>query len=525
MQSIQEAPTGRRFHALIPITLVCVAAWFLFARGMQRDLNHDEHQFLAPAALLAREGLLPYRDYPLFHLPNLVFAYGALDWLSGRLVFSAKTLCIAASVGIIAILMIVVWRERGIPISVRTALAAGVVVGFMYDPVILYTAGKTWNHEIPTFLLLGAIVLQAFTFHRPSLIAAAVAGLLGALSVGTRLTFGPSLVPLFILAFLVAGPPRVRFQHGVMWSAGAFLGFLPSLWMFALSPEAFLFGNFEFPRLRVSDETNLRVQKTIRLDKKLRFVVKEVIRPSWPLFLLLFTIAVPSAWGWLRKRQGSAVAAFAVFVLPFALLGCLAPTRYQYQHFFGFMGVVVLAVAGAAAYRLRTVPRGMAFGVIAVVALTSVLGAAFNSKIRALYAIRQPPFSKWFAWKVSQESAVLKTHLSTGVVFTLAPVTALEAGLKIVPELATAPFGLRSAHYVPLDRRLRLKLPAPEDLNSYFQEREPDAVLTGVEDELLEAPLLKYAKQHGYKEIRLSRKKSLWLRSGDKQSQPIRSDL
>ncbi|RYD71684.1 MAG: hypothetical protein EOP84_24465, partial [Verrucomicrobiaceae bacterium] len=82
---------------LLPVLLIAVAGWFLLVRGMQRDLNHDEHQFLAPGVLLSREGLLPFRDYPLFHLPNLVFAYAALDRLTGWPVLPAKLLSICAS--------------------------------------------------------------------------------------------------------------------------------------------------------------------------------------------------------------------------------------------------------------------------------------------------------------------------------------------------------------------------------------------------------------------------------------------
>lgn len=53
------------------VGLIVLAAFLLFARAVERDLNHDEHQFLAPSALLTT-GTRPYRDYPLFHLPNLI---------------------------------------------------------------------------------------------------------------------------------------------------------------------------------------------------------------------------------------------------------------------------------------------------------------------------------------------------------------------------------------------------------------------------------------------------------------------
>src|SRR5205085_8843685 len=55
-----------------------VLAVLLLSRSMHHDLDHDEHQFVASAALLARRGLLPYRDYPYFHTPGLVFVYAAI---------------------------------------------------------------------------------------------------------------------------------------------------------------------------------------------------------------------------------------------------------------------------------------------------------------------------------------------------------------------------------------------------------------------------------------------------------------
>ena len=56
-------------------TLMLVVLW---AIAMGRGLNVDEHQFVASGALLAREGLLPYRDYPFFHTPDLSFVYALL---------------------------------------------------------------------------------------------------------------------------------------------------------------------------------------------------------------------------------------------------------------------------------------------------------------------------------------------------------------------------------------------------------------------------------------------------------------
>jgi hypothetical protein len=51
--------------------LLVGALLLLWGLNMRRGLNHDEHQFVASGALLARNGLLPYRDFVYFHVPLL----------------------------------------------------------------------------------------------------------------------------------------------------------------------------------------------------------------------------------------------------------------------------------------------------------------------------------------------------------------------------------------------------------------------------------------------------------------------
>ena len=118
---------------------------------------------------------------------------------------------------------------------------------------------------------------------------------------------------------------------------------------------------------------------------------------------------------------------------------------------------------------------------------------------------------KWFAWEVSRESAPIREQVNSGVILTLAPVYALEAGLGIVPEFAAGPFGLRSAHLVSPERRVELKLPASEDLATVLAHRMPDGILTGVEDQELEVSLIAFAKAHHYRRVKVGHKRTLWV--------------
>ena len=51
----------------------------VFEYAIAKDYFRDENQFIASGKLLQSAGLLPYRDYPYFHLPNLVFVYALID--------------------------------------------------------------------------------------------------------------------------------------------------------------------------------------------------------------------------------------------------------------------------------------------------------------------------------------------------------------------------------------------------------------------------------------------------------------
>jgi len=149
-------------------TVLVLAAWvLLFARTMDRDLNHDEHQFLAPAALLSREGLQPWRDYALFHLPNLVFVYAAAGTLTGNIILGAKLVSFSASALLVLGLVVAAMRVRRVYIALILGLTA--ILLLLTDPLFRYTAGKTWNHEVPSALLIGAIASLAAAARRDNL--------------------------------------------------------------------------------------------------------------------------------------------------------------------------------------------------------------------------------------------------------------------------------------------------------------------------------------------------------------------
>src|SRR5579862_7819198 len=79
----QKSIAGSRWSFVLVGLLLLV---LLFGRSMMRNFDMDEHQFVAPGVFLADHGLLPYRDYPYFHMPHLVYLGGAATaWIPYKL--------------------------------------------------------------------------------------------------------------------------------------------------------------------------------------------------------------------------------------------------------------------------------------------------------------------------------------------------------------------------------------------------------------------------------------------------------
>jgi hypothetical protein len=498
----------------IGISLLLIGFW-IFARAMERDLNHDEHQFIAPGALLAREGLLPYRDYPLFHFPNLALVYGAVGTLCSSPIVAGKIVSIA-STWIVASL-IFACAYASIP-SARhpQRLVAGfaAVSFFLFDPVFAYTAGKLWNHEFPTALAVLCLLLFVRSRNDYKLLTAS--GLCLGIAIGSRLTFAPLLLPFLVFLFLDQRAVGSRLRLGLLFCGGVGVGLLPTAATFYLDPEAFLFGNLEFPRLRLLDPENSRIHKTMTVRAKVRYFAKEIVLPSWPLFLAFAAVAVKPGIGWFRthveERFGAAVCVAAV---PFIVFGCFLPSRYQYQHFFALVPFLVLGVVFwfRAAHHSSNRVRTTGLGLLALISISvSVWTTVRKNGWRGYSWIANSTTpSKWFPSRAHELPDALRLYVPGGKVLTLASAWPLEAGLSIYPEFATGPFAWRSARFVSPERRARFKLIAPADLERFLNRDRPAAILTGMEDRDLEAPFVQYASEHRYRAVKLPKKRTLWL--------------
>ena len=480
---------------------------FLFASSMAKNLNHDEHQFIAPAVLLAQGSLQPYRDFPLFHLPNLVFIYAALFRVFDHPFLVARCFSVLCAFGTAALIFRECWHHPPFGLTrCRIAAAITVALFLVLDPLFFFTTGRAWNHDSAALLIILATILQVKAARQDSIPLATASAISAGLAAGIRLTVAPILIPLWFSIWFFPAPMRRRAIIAAIYVATATAALAPSLYYLAAHTDPFLFGNFEFQRLRLLDPENERIRKTMHPLRKLRFFFKEVALPSFPLFLGFIAFAVVPASKFFRNRtQKLFGTALVAAILPFALIGCFTPSRYQYQHYFIIIPLLVLGIV----FGIASIQSPRKWMLIAAPILSLICFCRFIYTSSS--EVFPGPIGDWFPNRISRIADQIAEKCPQGPILTLAPIYPMEASLKTYPEFSTGPFAWKSAHFISRERRRALHLIVPDDLAQLISEKPPGAILTGVEEAALEKPLIEYSRAHQFTAVKLGKERTLWM--------------
>ncbi|MEZ4583859.1 MAG: hypothetical protein R3A10_19860 [Caldilineaceae bacterium] len=232
-KSFFRADTGDR------ILLVAMVAGFFLVVGllllglnMRRGLNHDEHQFVAGATLVARNSLLPYRDFPYFHVPLLSLIYALLFQSWDRLLLTARVFSVLMAWFTLWLVFAAGFRRRAAPsLRERGTFAALGTLWLASLPIFTYTSGRAWNHDLGVlFLLLAFFIHSDAMLERRSPWWLGASGLLVGLAATTRLSFAVLGLPFLLVIWLypVYGAGQ-RWRAALAFVLGAVVGGLPTL--------------------------------------------------------------------------------------------------------------------------------------------------------------------------------------------------------------------------------------------------------------------------------------------------------
>ncbi len=499
------------------LALLLVLVWGL---NMRRGLNHDEHQFVASGALIARAGLLPYRDFPYFHVPTLSFIYALLFRATDYLLLAARSFSILCSwLTLVLIVAAALAWLRHLPAWWRVGIGAATAVLLMTTPSFLHASGRAWNHDFPILLTLLAAVGQVGWLkraHGPSgplwrlLWWPLAAGVLVGLAAGARLTFAVAGAAFVLSVFLVL-PWRTRqaWFAVALFCAGGILGALPALYMLGVAPAQFIFGNVRYAQLNTAYyqqavEAAGASAAAMTLGGKLTSTVEYIV--TQPGNLLLVLLAGYGLWRARRQLRHAAELLFLLLLLPCFLVGAYAPTPIQLQYIYLLFPLLALIFLAALAYDAR--PR-LGAGLVAAAALISAI-LAVPRYVEGLQVAFVP--AEWFPLKVHARGEYLGDLVGQRPVLTLAPTYPLEGHTPIYPEFVTGVLGWRVAPLLSADERRQVGLVALDELAADVAGRPPRGILTGLDDSdaAEEAPLVSYAQAQGYVPIPLPDEGTLW---------------
>lgn len=497
-----------RIAAAAVLGLLLVA---MFARGMGIRLNHDEQQFVAAGRMLQLHGLLPYRDFPFFHTPILVWIDGAIDSHTDYLLLAGRGLSVAfgwISLCIIFGMGLVLLRRLSPPARWGLSLA---VCGLLFvNPIFAYAYFRAWNQSLPLLFMLLAIVCQWRGAATGKSGWFGLGGAALAFAIGTRISYAPLGLPFLVMIWFVpATSSTLRFRHMAVWCLGMALGTAPELIVIAHAPAAFLFDNFSYNGPVNAAFRGSSASFWPALGAKAVFLLETILHPS--------TLALLAAYLFVTTRMPHAASApsylarLILALLPFAAVGALAPTPSYTQYYCPIVALLVVGVLAGLAVNLGTGDFRLRRRSTVTVLIALAIGAPFAIYYYAPGVAMLAAPSTWEPCRMHADAMSIRSHVRSGKCLTIAPITAMEAGLDIYPPFVTGPFAWRTARFLSDNQRRDYRFVGEKQLERYLNSDPPAAVLVGYEGKL-EKPFIEYAKKHAYQMADLADGKSIWLK-------------
>jgi 4-amino-4-deoxy-L-arabinose transferase-like glycosyltransferase len=495
----------------------------IITHALARKLDHDEEQFVSAGALLLRAGLLPYRDYPFFHLPNLPLIFAALFSTNGYLLLTARCFDVACA-GLLLVLIFMEAARRLRPLcSNYLSIAAGCVLILAFDPFFRFTAGRAWNHDLPVL----ATFVSLFALLRGLEGTRAVAwffccGVALGLAIGTRLTFAP-LAAGFPLALFLASPPTAsRTKNIAVFGGGLIVALGPTIAFFVAWPHQFIFDNFTYNGALNHVYRQATIPAKITFVHKASFMLKGLAKSPSSLALiagfLYFCIRPSLRARWRHTTTRPEILSISLIV-PLLLIGAFAPTPSHRQYFYALIPFVLLGnIYGIAHARLS--PRIINRSVNLLLVLTFAQSTESFVRDKSMF---NP--SRWGAITAHRGGVSLRQIVQTGPVLTLNPIYPLEGELTIYKELAVGPFAWRTAAFLDEADETRFDMLDPDDLEAFLEAHPPTAFLTQLRPQPDEEALLDYLHRHAYTPRTLNGARILWLHNNQIQNTTTKAEL
>lgn len=505
--------SNNRRLAVWTLVVFVGALLLVFGRSMHADMDVDEPPFVCSGALLARRGLLPYRDYHYNHMPTEVMVYAALFRALPYLLMSARSFQVLCAASAAAVFFYVAYVSLDtLERRARLAFAAGAAVLLVSHPLFIKTAGLCWNHDFPLLMaLLSFVILQRGLAGRRPTVGATLAGLFLGLSVTTRLTYATTGLGFLLLIVLYPGLSlRRKAAVLVAFGVGFLVASLPTIWVWSQSPANAYFGNFLYPRLNTEIHLLRDEHKRFTVLPILGYFLRNLVYlPGNGLVTLGFfgLVAVALVYHEQIGRR-RIVELIGILVLVVCLIGsAFMPAPPYPQYFYAAAPFMILGLIWCVAAMPNLLRRGWpwmaaALGVSVAFAVPFYGGIAF---------ILAP--GHWVPLRIHRVGLEVAQKAGTRQVLTLESIYPLEGGLDVDERLTTGRFELRVAALLSPAQRAQYLMPTPDDLVSILRRDRPAVLVVHTTDWRIDGDrgqLVEAARSLGYEKIPLTHRGAIW---------------
>lgn len=483
----------------------------LFGRMMGYDLRRDELMFVPPAELLGEWRL--YSDFFYNHVPNSAWFYRGF-----HLVFDEFGLLGSARLGVFSawLLLVIGLAWVTFRISRSPALSLFSAVALLTCDTLLTQSGMTaTNNLLPLpFAALGIGLFVSETIRRsPGRTGLVLAGLCLSIAAGMKVSAVMFIPPVAIGAFFLPRQmPMGHRLHSVVLPVliGGLIGALPLFWYLLSDPELFLAHILKFhtgPHIAYW-EANAASEPELALGLAGKLQLAYAV---WLSGAALVMVLVLFYLVWLALRdaspaepsQESYTGQILVVLGALGLTGVmgLMPTPGFPQYY--VQPLICLPILSAIIFRRLTAARRQETEPVLGAAVVVLVILGLPRLAPGLMALTEPDAfvtAKMARGGAELSVAVADSAIPDGPIATFLPLYPLEAGLPVYAEFATGPFAYRVAEYTDPALSENYRMVGPQGLEELFTDNPPSAFLIGYND-ALEAPLLRYARSNGYRQV------------------------
>lgn len=230
---------SRMASLMTPWRAIILLIFWLVLAAVFRDIDYDEGQYVGAAALM-RSGL-PFRDFFYLQTPLQPLLLAPLAWVVDQHLFLALRLANAAMVGTTAV---IVYRTVTAHGGKQTAALSAAALMLLCEPMI-FIGAVARNDAMPLlFEIAGIALLMSGWRSLRHWSIFMLAGLCFGAAISTKLNFALSGVVAGL--FLIAYWQKLGLWRILAFATGGMIGLLPSIFIWRLAPDAFMFGVLEY---------------------------------------------------------------------------------------------------------------------------------------------------------------------------------------------------------------------------------------------------------------------------------------